>query len=125
MNAAVESNQAVKQADAQVSKAQAALDAALAEAKKVAADPNATQAQVDAAARKLAAARKALAAAKAHAADVRASVRAQVLKSGSVAQLSKTGSDVSVFGLFAATLSAAGAALFSAKRRGTSRHSNK
>ncbi|UQA88788.1 GA module-containing protein [Gardnerella swidsinskii] len=125
VNAAVESNPAVKQADAQVSKAQAALDAALAEAKKVAADPNATQAQVDAAAKKLSAARKALASAKAHAADVRASVRAQVLKSGSVAQLSKTGSDVSVFGLFAATLSAAGAALFSAKRRGTSRHSNK
>ena len=125
VNAAVESNPAVKQADAQVSKAQAALDAALAEAKKVAADPNATQAQVDAAAKKLSAARKALASAKAHAAEVRASVRAQVLKSGSVAQLSKTGSDVSVFGLFAATLSAAGAALFSAKRRGTSRHSSK
>ena len=98
---------------------------ALAEAKRVLADPNATQAQVDAAVKNLSAARKALAAAKAHAADVRASVRAQVLKSGSVAQLSKTGSDVSVFGLFAATLSAAGAALFSAKRRGTSRHSNK
>ena len=97
----------------------------LAEAKRVLADPNATQAQVDAAAQKLSAARKALAAAKAHAAEVRASVRAQVLKSGSVAQLSKTGSDVSVFGLFAATLSAAGAALFSAKRRGTSRHSSK
>lgn len=125
VNAAVESNPAVKQADAQVSKAQAALDTALAEAKKVAADPNATQAQVDAAAQKLSAARKALASAKAHAAEVRASVRAQVLKSGSVAQLSKTGSDVSVFGLFAATLSAAGAALFSTKRRGTSRHSNK
>ncbi|EFH27223.1 chromosome segregation ATPase [Gardnerella vaginalis AMD] len=125
VNAAVENNPAVKQADAQVAKAQAALDAALAEAKKVAADPNATQAQVDAAVQNLSAARKALAAAKAHAADVRASVRAQVLKSGSVAQLSKTGSDVSVFGLFAATLSAAGAALFSAKRRGTSRHSNK
>ena len=125
MNAAVENNPAVKQADAQVAKAQAVVDAALAEAKKVAADPNATQAQVDAAVQNLSAARKALAAAKAHAADVRASVRAQVLKSGSVAQLSKTGSDVSVFGLFAATLSAAGAALFSAKRRGTSRHSNK
>ncbi|MFU0514162.1 GA module [Gardnerella swidsinskii] len=125
VNAAVENNPAVKQADAKVSKAQAALDAALAEAKKVAADPNATQAQVDAAVKNLSAARKALAAAKAHAADVRASVRAQVLKSGSVAQLSKTGSDVSVFGLFAATLSAAGAALFSAKRRGTSRHSSK
>ena len=125
VNAAVENNPAVKQADAKVSKAQAALDAALAEAKKVAADPNATQAQVDAAVKNLSAARKALAAAKAHAADVRASVRAQVLKSGSVAQLSKTGSDVSVFGLFAATLSAAGAALFSTKRRGTSRHSSK
>ncbi|WP_421775609.1 GA module [Gardnerella sp. KA01000] len=125
VNAAVENNPAVKQADAQVVKAQAVVDAALAEAKKVAADPNATQAQVDAAVKNLSAARKALAAAKAHAADVRASVRAQVLKSGSVAQLSKTGSDVSVFGLFAATLSAAGAALFSAKRRGTSRHSNK
>ncbi|WP_254597007.1 GA module [Gardnerella leopoldii] len=125
VDAAVENNLAVKQADAQVVKAQAVVDAALAEAKKVAADPNATQAQVDAAVQKLSAARKALAAAKAHAADVRASVRAQVLKSGSVAQLSKTGSDVSVFGLFAATLSAAGAALFSAKRRGTSRHSNK
>ena len=125
VNAAVENNPAVKQADTKVSKAQAALDAALAEAKKVAADPNATQAQVDAAAKKLSAARKALASAKAHAAEVRASVRAQVLKSGSVAQLSKTGSDVSVFGLFAATLSAAGAALFSAKRRGTSRHSSK
>ncbi len=98
---------------------------ALAEAKRVLADPNATQAQVDAAVKNLSAARKALAAAKAHAADIRASVRAQVLKSGSVAQLSKTGSDVSVFGLFAATLSAAGAALFSAKRRGTSRHSSK
>ena len=98
---------------------------ALAEAKRLLADPNATQAQVDAAVKNLSAARKALAAAKAHAADVRASVRAQVLKSGSVAQLSKTGSDVSVFGLFAATLSAAGAALFSAKRRGTSRHSSK
>jgi len=125
VNAAVENNLAVKQADAQVVKAQAVVNAALAEAKKVAADPNATQAQVDAAVQNLSAARKALAAAKAHAADVRASVRAQVLKSGSVAQLSKTGSDVSVFGLFAATLSAAGAALFSAKRRGTSRHSNK
>ena len=98
---------------------------ALAKAKRVLADPNATQAQVDAAVKNLSAARKALAAAKAHAADVRASVRAQVLKSGSVAQLSKTGSDVSVFGLFAATLSAAGAALFSTKRRGTSRHSSK
>ena len=122
VNAAVESNPAVKQADAQVSKAQAALDSALAEAKKVAADPNATQAQVDAAAQKLSAARKALASAKAHAAEVRASVRAQVLKSG-VSKLSKTGSNVSVFGLLA-TVAAAGAAFFVAKRRGTSRHSN-
>ena len=122
VNAAVESNPAVKQADAQVAKAQAALDSALAEAKKVAADPNATQAQVDAAAQKLSAARKALASAKAHAAQVRASVRAQVLKSG-VSQLSKTGSNVSVIGLLA-TVAAAGAAFFVAKRRGISRHSN-
>ncbi|MFW0902038.1 GA module [Gardnerella sp. Marseille-QA0894] len=122
VNAAVESNPAVKQADAQVSKAQAALDTALAEAKKVAADPNATQAQVDAAAQKLSAARKALASAKAHAAQVRASVRAQVLKSG-VSKLSKTGSNVSVIGLLA-TVAAAGAAFFVSKRRGTSRHSN-
>ena len=122
VNAAVENSPAVKQADAQVSKAQAALDAALAEAKKVAADPNATQAQVDAAAQKLSAARKALASAKAHAAEVRASVRAQVLKSG-VSKLSKTGSNVSVFGLLA-TVAAAGAAFFVTKRRGTSRHSN-
>ena len=129
VNAAVESNQAVKQADAQVSKAQEAVNAALAEAKKVAADPNATQAQVDAAVKNLSAARKALAAAKAHAAEVRASVRAQVLKSGKEskesASLSATGSDVSAFGLFAATLSAAGAALFATKRRGISRHSNR
>ena len=122
VNAAVENSPAVKQADAQVSKAQAALDAALAEAKKVAADPNATQAQVDAAAQKLSAARKALASAKAHAAEVRASVRAQVLKSG-VSKLSKTGSNVSVFGLLA-TVAAAGAAFFVSKRRGVSRHSN-
>ena len=122
VNAAVENSPAVKQADAQVAKAQAALDSALAEAKKVAADPNATQAQVDAAAQKLSAARKALAEAKAHAAQVRASVRAQVLKSG-VSQLSKTGSNVSVIGLLA-TVAAAGAAFFVAKRRGTSRHSN-
>ena len=122
VNAAVENSPAVKQADAQVAKAQAALDSALAEAKKVAADPNATQVQVDAAAQKLSAARKALAAAKAHAAEVRASVRAQVLKSG-VSQLSKTGSNVSVIGLLA-TVAAAGAAFFVAKRRGISRHSN-
>ena len=122
VNAAVENSPAVKQADAQVAKAQAALDSALAEAKKVAADPNATQAQVDAAAQKLSAARKALASAKAHAAEVRASVRAQVLKSG-VSQLSKTGSNVSVIGLLA-TVAAAGAAFFVSKRRGISRHSN-
>ncbi|MFP1719420.1 GA module [Gardnerella sp. Marseille-Q9185] len=122
VNAAVENSPAVKQADAQVAKAQAALDSALAEAKKVAADPNATQAQVDAAAQKLSAARKALASAKAHAAQVRASVRAQVLKSG-VSQLSKTGSNVSVIGLLA-TVAAAGAAFFVSKRRGISRHSN-
>ena len=122
VNAAVENSPAVKQADAQVAKAQAALDSALAEAKKVAADPNATQAQVDAAAQKLSAARKALAEAKAHAAQVRASVRAQVLKSG-VSQLSKTGSNVSVIGLLA-TVAAAGAAFFVSKRRGVSRHSN-
>ena len=122
VNAAVENSPAVKQADAQVAKAQAALDSALAEAKKVAADPNATQAQVDAAAQKLSSARKALASAKAHAADVRASVRAQVLKSG-VSKLSKTGSNVSVIGLLA-TVAAAGAAFFVAKRRGISRHSN-
>ncbi|RFD75198.1 GA module [Gardnerella vaginalis] len=122
VNTAVENSPAVKQADAQVAKAQAALDSALAEAKKVAADPNATQAQVDAAAQKLSAARKALAEAKAHAAQVRASVRAQVLKSG-VSQLSKTGSNVSVIGLLA-TVAAAGAAFFVSKRRGVSRHSN-
>ncbi|WP_421776008.1 GA module-containing protein [Gardnerella sp. KA00288] len=122
VNAAVENSPAVKQADAQVAKAQAALDSALAEAKKVAADSNATQAQVDAAAQKLSAARKALADAKAHAAEVRASVRAQVLKSG-VSQLSKTGSNVSVIGLLA-TVAAAGAAFFVRKRRGTSRRSN-
>ena len=122
VNAAVENSPAVKQADAQVAQAQAALDSALAEAKKVAADPNATQAQVDAAAQKLSAARKALASAKAHAAQVRASVRAQVLKRG-VSQLSKTGSNVSVIGLLA-TVAAAGAAFFVSKRRGVSRHSN-
>ncbi len=129
VNAAVESNQAVKQADAQVSKAQEAVNAALAEAKKVAADSNATQAQVDAAVQKLSDARKALATAKAHAAQVRASVRAQVLRSSKEskesASLSATGSNVSAFGLFAATLSAAGAALFATKRRGISRHSNR
>ena len=125
VNAAVESNQAVKQADAQVSKAQAALDTALAEAKKVAADSNATQAQVDAAVRNLSMARKALADAKSNAAKVRASVRSKVLKSGRADQLSNTGSNVSVFGLLAATISAAGAALLGSRRRGAYRHSNK
>ncbi len=125
VTAAVENNPAVKQADARVAAAQAALDSALAEAKKVAADHNATQAQVDAAKRKLADARKNLADAQAHAAQVRASVRAQVLKSGKVAQLSNTGSAVSALSTFAATIAAAGAALFVSKRRGTSRHSSK
>ncbi|WP_421778438.1 GA module [Gardnerella sp. KA00747] len=125
VTAAVENNPAVKQADAQVAAAQAALDSALAEAKKVAADHNATQAQVDAAKRKLADARKNLADAQAHAAQVRASVRAQVLKSGKVAQLSNTGSAVSALSTFAATIAAAGAALFVSKRRGTSRHCSK
>ena len=129
VNAAVENSPAVKQADAQVAKAQAALDDALAEAKKVAADPNATQAQVDAAAQKLSAARKALADAKAHAdevrASVRASVRAQVLKRSKGMKLSKTGSNVSAFGVFAAGVAAAGVALFVSKRRGISRHSSK
>ena len=125
VTAAVENNPAVKQADAQVAAAQAALDSALAEAKKVAADHNATQAQVDAAKRKLADARKNLADAQAHAAQVRASVRAQVLKSGKVAQLSNTGSAVSALSTFAATIAAAGAALFVSKRRGISRHCSK
>ena len=124
VTAAVENNPAVKQADAQVVKAQAALDSALAEAKKVAADHNATQAQVDAAKRKLADARKNLADAQAHAAQVRASVRAQVVKSGKVAHLSNTGSAVSALSMFAATIAAAGAAIFLGKRRGTSRHNN-
>ena len=125
VNAAVESSPAVKQADAQVSKAQAALDAALAEAKKVAADPNATQAQVDAAAQKLADARKSLDAAQDNASKVRAVVREQVLKRVKGSKLSKTGSDVSVFGMFAAGVAAAGAALFVSKRRGISRHCSK
>ncbi len=125
VNAAVENSPAVKQADAQVSKAQAALDAALAEAKKVAADPNATQAQVDAAAQKLADARKSLVAAQDSASKVRADVREQVLKRVKGLKLSKTGSDVSVFGMFVAGVAAAGAALFVSKRRGISRHCNK
>ena len=125
VNASVENNQAVKQADAQVSKAQAAVNTALAEAKRVLADPNATQAQVDAAVRNLSMARKALADAKSNAAKVRASVRSKVLKSGRADQLSNTGSNVSVFGLLAATISAAGAVLLGSRRRGAYRHSNK
>ncbi|EPI48248.1 putative phage head-tail adaptor [Gardnerella vaginalis JCP8151B] len=125
VNASVENNQAVKQADAQVSKAQAAVNTALAEAKRVLADPNATQAQVDAAVRNLSMARKALADAKSNAAKVRASVRSKVLKSGRADRLSNTGSNVSVFGLLAATISAAGAALLGSRRRGAYRHSNK
>lgn len=125
VNASVENNQAVKQADAQVSKAQATVNTALAEAKRVLADPNATQAQVDAAVRNLSMARKALADAKSNAAKVRASVRSKVLKSGRADQLSNTGSNVSVFGLLAATISAAGAALLGSRRRGAYRHSNK
>lgn len=125
VNASVENNQAVKQADVQVSKAQATVNTALAEAKRVLADPNATQAQVDAAVRNLSMARKALADAKSNAAKVRASVRSKVLKSGRADQLSNTGSNVSVFGLLAATISAAGAALLGSRRRGAYRHSNK
>lgn len=125
VNASVENNQAVKQADVQVSKAQATVNTALAEAKRVLADPNATQAQVDAAVRNLSMARKVLADAKSNAAKVRASVRSKVLKSGRADQLSNTGSNVSVFGLLAATISAAGAALLGSRRRGAYRHSNK
>ena len=125
VNASVENNQAVKQADVQVSKAQATVNTALAEAKRVLVDPNATQAQVDAAVRNLSMARKALADAKSNAAKVRASVRSKVLKSGRADQLSNTGSNVSVFGLLAATISAAGAALLGSRRRGAYRHSNK
>ena len=125
VNAVVENSQAVKRADAQVAAAEAAVNTALAEAKKVAADPNATQAQVDAAAQKLADARKSLAAAQDNASRVRAVVREQVLKSFKGSKLSKTGSDVSVFGMFAAGVAAAGAALFVSKRRGISRHCSK
>ncbi len=124
VNAVVENSKAVKRADAQVAAAEATVNTALAEAKKVAADPNATQAQVDAAAQKLADARKSLAAAQDNASRVRAVVREQVLKRFKGSKLSKTGSDVSVFGVFAAGVAAAGAALFVSKRRGISRHSN-
>ena len=125
VNAAVESNPAVKQADAQVSKAQAALDAALAEAKKVAADPNATQAQVDAAAVKLADARKALADAQANAAKVRAAVRSRVIKgmrsrgNAGVA----TGANVATTGLMATMIAAIGGAFVT--RRMRTKHANR
>ena len=125
MNAAVESNPAVKQADAQVSKAQAALDAALAEAKKVAADPNATQAQVDAAAKKLSAARKALADAQANAAKVRAAVRSRVIKGmrsrGSAS--TATGANVATAGLMATMIAAIGGAFVT--RRMRTKHANR
>ncbi|MFU0559806.1 GA module [Gardnerella pickettii] len=125
VNAAVESNPAVKQADAQVSKAQAALDAALAEAKKVAADPNATQAQVDAAAKKLSAARKALADAQANAAKVRAAVRSRVIKGmrsrGSAS--TATGANVATAGLMATMIAAIGGAFVT--RRMRTKHANR
>lgn len=125
VNAAVENNPAVKQADAQVSKAQAALDAALAEAKKVAADPNATQAQVDAAAQKLSAARKALADAQANAAKVRAAVRSRVIKgmrSRGNAGIA-TGANVATTGLMATMIAAIGGAF--ATRRMRTKHANR
>lgn len=125
VNTAVESNQAVKQADAQVSKAQVALDAALAEAKKVAADPNATQAQVDAAAQKLSAARKALADAQANAAKVRAAVRSRVIKGmrsrGSAS--TATGANVATAGLMATMIAAIGGAFVT--RRMRTKHANR
>lgn len=125
VNAAVENNPAVKQADAQVSKAQAALDAALAEAKKVAADPNATQAQVDAAAKKLSAARKALADAQANAAKVRAAVRSRVIKGmrsrGSAS--TATGANVATAGLMATMIAAIGGAFVT--RRMRTKHANR
>ncbi len=125
VNAAVENNPAVKQADAQVSEAQAALDAALAEAKKVAADPNATQAQVDAAAKKLSAARKALADAQANAAKVRAAVRSRVIKgmrSRGNAGIA-TGANVATTGLMATMIAAIGGAF--ATRRMRTKHANR
>lgn len=125
VNAAVENNPAVKQADAQVSKAQAALDAALAEAKKVAADPNATQAQVDAAAKKLSAARKTLADAQANAAKVRAAVRSRVIKGmrsrGSAS--TATGANVATAGLMATMIAAIGGAFVT--RRMRTKHANR
>ncbi|EPI50841.1 GA module-containing protein, partial [Gardnerella pickettii] len=125
VNAAVENNPAVKQADAQVSEAQAALDAALAEAKKVAADPNATQAQVDAAVKKLSAARKALADAQANAAKVRAAVRSRVIKgmrSRGNAGIA-TGANVATAGLMATMIAAIGGAF--ATRRMRTKHANR
>ena len=124
-NAAVNNAPAVKNADAAVAQAQAKVEAAEAEVKKLAANPSATQAQVNAAQRKLADARKTLADAQAHAAQVRKSVQAHASQAGRAVELSKTGSAVSVLGMFAATVAAAGAAIFLGKRRGTSRHSNK
>ena len=124
-NAAVNNAPAVKNADAAVAQAQAKVEAAEAEVKKLAANPSATQAQVNAAQRKLADARKTLADAQAHAAQVRKSVQAHESQAGRAAELSKTGSAVSVLSMFAATVAAAGAAIFLGKRRGTSRHSNK
>lgn len=125
VNAAVENNPAVKQADTKVSKAQAALDAALAEAKKVAADPNATQAQVDAAAKKLSAARKALADAQANAAKVRAAVRSRVIKGmrsrGSAS--TATGANVATAGLMATMIAAIGGAFVT--RRMRTKHANR
>lgn len=125
VNAAVENNPAVKQADTKVSKAQAALDAALAEAKKVAADPNATQAQVDAAAKKLSAARKALADAQANAAKVRAAVRSRVIKGmrsrGSAS--TATGANVATAGLMATMIAAIGGVFVT--RRMRTKHANR
>lgn len=125
VNAAVENNPAVKQADTKVSKAQAALDAALAEAKKVAADPNATQAQVDAAVKNLSAARKALADAQANAAKVRAAVRSRVIKGmrsrGSAS--TATGANVATAGLMATMIAAIGGAFVT--RRMRTKHANR
>ena len=101
-----------------VAQAKADLKAALAAAQKVAADPHATQAQVDAAAKKLAAARKALAGAKARAGEATGD-------SGKKNKLGNTGSAVSLVGMFAAVVAAAGVTLFAGKRRGVSRHCNK
>ena len=125
VNNAVENAPEVKQADAQVAKAQEAVNAALAQAKRVAADPHATQAQVDAAARRLADARKALADAKANAANVRAAVRNRVIKnmrSRGGAGIA-TGADVATAGLMATMLAAIGGAF--ATRRIRTKHANR